>query len=87
VNCAVHFIVATQGTRMMEMPKPGFDCVPHSKPGSVDQQMEDTFPASDPPSFSSSVIGAPHHREPDDRRVRIRRNKGIKKRPAQRSMS
>ena len=35
------------------------DGVSHSKPGSVDQQSEDTFPASDPPSFSSGSIGAP----------------------------
>ncbi|HEY5337624.1 MAG TPA: hypothetical protein VIJ85_05445 [Rhizomicrobium sp.] len=35
------------------------DGVSHSKPGSVDQQSEDTFPASDPPSFSSGSVGAP----------------------------
>lgn len=34
----------------------------HSKPGSVDQQMEDTFPASDAPSFSPRAIGAPAER-------------------------
>ena len=33
----------------------------------VDQQMEDTFPASDPPSFSGGkhIIGAPEDRESD----------------------
>jgi hypothetical protein len=33
----------------------------------VDQQMEDTFPASDPPSFSGGkhIIGAPKERESD----------------------
>lgn len=33
----------------------------------VDQQMEDTFPASDPPSFSGGkhIIGAPKGRESD----------------------
>ena len=33
----------------------------------VDQQMEDTFPASDPPSFSGGkhIIGAPVERESD----------------------
>jgi hypothetical protein len=33
----------------------------------VDQQMEDTFPASDPPSFSGGkhIIGAPQERESD----------------------
>ncbi|HVZ92452.1 MAG TPA: hypothetical protein VG843_12445 [Rhizomicrobium sp.] len=35
----------------------------HSRPGSVDQQMEDTFPASDAPSFSQGAIGAPANRK------------------------
>lgn len=39
------------------------DGLPHSKPGSVDQQMEDTFPASDAPSFSPGAIGAPEERK------------------------
>jgi hypothetical protein len=39
------------------------DGVTHSKPGSVDQQMEDTFPASDAPSFSPGSVGAPVNRE------------------------
>ena len=39
------------------------DGLPHSKPGTVDQQMEDTFPASDPPSFSAGSIGAPEERK------------------------
>jgi hypothetical protein len=39
------------------------DGVSHSKPGSIDQQSEDTFPASDPPSFSSGSVGAPEKRE------------------------
>lgn len=39
------------------------DGVTHSKPGSVDQQMEDTFPASDAPSFSPGAVGAPAHRK------------------------
>ena len=43
----------------MEKPKRGADGIPHSKPGSVDQQMEDTFPASDAPSFTRIIIGAP----------------------------
>jgi hypothetical protein len=38
------------------------DGLPHSKPGSVDQQMEDTFPASDAPSFSPGAVGAPQDR-------------------------
>lgn len=46
----------------MEKPKRDSDGIPHSKPGSVDQQMEDTFPASDPPSFSPGALGAPVHR-------------------------
>jgi hypothetical protein len=29
----------------------------------IDRQMEDTFPASDPPSYSNHVIGAPADRE------------------------
>jgi hypothetical protein len=39
------------------------DGVTHSKPGSVDQQMEDTFPASDAPSFSPGAVGAPVNRK------------------------
>ena len=35
----------------------------HSKPGSVDQQNEDSFPASDAPSFAPGAIGAPAPRE------------------------
>jgi hypothetical protein len=33
----------------------------------VDQQMEDSFPASDPPSFSGGkhIVGAPQERESD----------------------
>jgi hypothetical protein len=46
----------------MEKPKRA-DSMPHSKPGSVDQQMEDTFPASDAPSFSPGAIGAPVDRK------------------------
>lgn len=39
------------------------DGVTHSKPGSVDQQNEDTFPASDSPTFSPGAIGAPVNRK------------------------
>lgn len=39
------------------------DGLPHSKPGSVDQQSEDSFPASDTPSFSPGAIGAPEDRK------------------------
>jgi hypothetical protein len=36
----------------------------HHPPKSVEQQSEDSFPASDPPSFSGgNVIGAPQERE------------------------
>jgi hypothetical protein len=47
----------------MEKPKREADHLTHSKPGSVDQQMEDTFPASDAPSFSPGAIGAPEARK------------------------
>ncbi len=39
------------------------DGVTHSRPGSVDQQNEDTFPASDSPSFSPGAVGAPVNRK------------------------
>ena len=48
---------------MTEKPKRDTEGVPHSKPGSVDQQSEDTFPASDPPSFSMGAVGAPEARK------------------------
>lgn len=48
---------------MTEKPKRDHEGVPHSKPGSVEQQSEDTFPASDPPSFAPGAIGAPTDRK------------------------
>ncbi|MGN6516090.1 MAG: hypothetical protein ACTHLR_09650 [Rhizomicrobium sp.] len=39
------------------------DGLPHSKPGSIDQQSEDSFPTSDAPSFSPGAIGAPEERK------------------------
>jgi len=39
------------------------DGIVHSKPGSIDQQSEDSFPASDTPSFSPGAIGAPEDRK------------------------
>lgn len=39
------------------------DGITHSRPGSVDQQSEDTFPASDSPTFSPGAVGAPVNRE------------------------
>jgi len=38
------------------------DGVLHSPPGSVDQQSEDSFPASDSPSSSPGAVGAPEKR-------------------------
>ncbi|HWA02099.1 MAG TPA: hypothetical protein VG819_01110 [Rhizomicrobium sp.] len=35
---------------------------PRSRPGSVDDQSEDSFPASDAPSFAPGAIGAPANR-------------------------
>ncbi len=48
---------------MSAKPKREADDLTHSTPGSVDQQMEDTFPASDPPSFSMGAVGAPVDRK------------------------
>ena len=39
------------------------DGLPHSKPGSVDQQSEDSFPTSDAPSFAPGAVGAPEERK------------------------
>jgi hypothetical protein len=41
------------------------DKQPTTKEEKIDQQMEDSFPASDPPSFSGGnhIIGAPQGRE------------------------
>ena len=39
------------------------DGVTHSRPGTVDQQSEDTFPASDSPTFSPGTVGAPVNRK------------------------
>jgi hypothetical protein len=48
---------------MESKPKRDADGQTHSKPGSVDQQSEDSFPASDTPSFSPGAIGAPEERK------------------------
>ena len=40
------------------------DGLSHSKPGSVDQQLEDSFPTSDAPSFSPGAVGAPQGKTP-----------------------
>jgi len=48
---------------MESKPKRDVDGETHSKPGSVDQQSEDSFPASDTPSFSPGAIGAPEDRK------------------------
>ncbi|HVU19981.1 MAG TPA: hypothetical protein VHE09_04565 [Rhizomicrobium sp.] len=47
---------------MADKSKRDADGIPHSKPGSVDEQSEDSFPASDAPSFSPGAIGAPEER-------------------------
>ncbi len=39
--------------------KKDVDGLSHSKPGSIDQQSEDSFPTSDAPSFSPGAVGAP----------------------------
>lgn len=38
------------------------DGITHSPPGSVTQQSEDSFPASDSPTFSPGAVGAPPDR-------------------------
>jgi hypothetical protein len=48
---------------MTEKQKRDAEGIPHSKPGSVDEQSEDSFPASDAPSFSPGAIGAPEERK------------------------
>lgn len=48
---------------MTDKPKREADGVPHSKPGSIDQQLEDSFPTSDAPSYSPGAIGAPEARK------------------------
>lgn len=48
---------------MTEKLKHEADGILHNKPGSIDQQSADTFPASDPPSFTPGAIGAPEARQ------------------------
>jgi hypothetical protein len=58
--------------------------LPHSRPGSVDQQSEDTFPASDAPSFSNVIIGAPSAKREAPRAIK-RRSKIIRRDRAKKS--
>jgi len=48
---------------MTDKPKREADGLTHSKPNSVNNQSEDSFPASDAPSFSLGAIGAPEERK------------------------
>lgn len=48
---------------MTDKPKREADGLTHSKPNSVNNQSEDSFPASDAPSFSPGAIGAPTERK------------------------
>jgi hypothetical protein len=48
---------------MTDKPKREADGLTHSKPNSVNNQSEDSFPASDAPSFSPGAIGAPVERK------------------------
>jgi hypothetical protein len=43
--------------------KRGADGLVHHRPGTIEQQSEDSFQTSDAPSFSSGAIGAPEKRE------------------------
>jgi hypothetical protein len=48
---------------MEPKPKRDVDGQTHSQPGSIDQQLEDSFPTSDAPSFSPGAVGAPEDRK------------------------
>lgn len=52
------------------------DGVTHSTPGSIDQQSEDTFPASDAPSFSPGAVGAPVNRKTPPMAAKQKTEKG-----------
>lgn len=64
-----------------------------TKEDKIDQQMEDSFPASDPPSFSGGnhIIGAPAAREseaptgdsPEVKEAEKKARHGVKKDPQQ----
>lgn len=43
--------------------KRGADGFMHHKPGTIEQQSEDSFQTTDAPSFSPGAIGAPDERE------------------------
>jgi len=56
------------------------DTPPRNREEKIDKQMQDSFPASDPPSFSGGnhIIGSPPKREseaPDDAEVRAAEQK------------
>lgn len=56
---------------MTDQKKRDSEKMPHSRPGTVEQQGEDSFPASDSPAFSSGTIGAPaEHETPEAQRRR-----------------
>jgi hypothetical protein len=59
IGCVRVSLIVTE-TLVADQPKRESDGLTHSKPNSIDQQSEDSFPTSDPPSFSPGATGAPH---------------------------
>lgn len=58
--------------------------MPGRRNGKIDEQIEETFPASDPPSFmGGEVLGAPPRRRTPKpkRRKSAKKTKSAKKRP------
>jgi hypothetical protein len=48
----------------------------------IDEEVEETFPASDPPAFMAGSIGAPPRRKPGKKLAK----KAAKKKPAKKKM-